>query len=223
MRRFRWLVPLGCCLTFVPGFAQTVTTKAGNICVSVRSSQVCRQLTNAGIDRDPSLSPDNSLVVFVRNTPGRMVARPTGNEADETELWTIGADGREPHLVLRGGSAKGSNGVPIAAFSSPQFAPDGTHIYFLSMSAVVTDAVLVLDLKTHEVHEVCAGNSLVLVRNGPYAGDLIVEQHRYFLGGGSYDWVYVIAPDGREIGPLGARDDPGFAERLKEVVGDGGD
>jgi hypothetical protein len=31
----------------------------------------------------------------------------------------------------------------------------------------------------------------------------MVQQHHYFVGGGSYDWYWLITPDGREVGPLG--------------------
>lgn len=46
-----------------------------------------------------------------------------------------------------------------------------------------------------------------------------MEQHHYFIGGGSYDWLYVVTPNGEEVGPLGARDWPGFDVRLKEILG----
>ncbi|PYO88565.1 MAG: hypothetical protein DMD66_07250 [Gemmatimonadetes bacterium] len=57
------------------------------------------------------------------------------------------------------------------------------------------------------------------MKRGSYAGALLVEQHRYFVGGGSYDWVYLIGPDGKEIGTLGDQSEPGFANRLAEVLG----
>ena len=27
--------------------------------------------------------------------------------------------------------------------------------------------------------------------------------HRYFIGAGSYDWFWLVRPDGKEIGPVG--------------------
>ena len=29
------------------------------------------------------------------------------------------------------------------------------------------------------------------------------RQHRYFIGGGSYDWYWLLKPDGKEVGPVG--------------------
>ena len=30
-----------------------------------------------------------------------------------------------------------------------------------------------------------------------------MNQHRYFLGPGSYDWFWLFRPDGTEVGPVG--------------------
>jgi hypothetical protein len=41
-----------------------------------------------------------------------------------------------------------------------------------------------------------------VLQNGRYAGHLLVSQHRYFLAGGSYDWLLLLTPDGKEAGPV---------------------
>jgi len=41
------------------------------------------------------------------------------------------------------------------------------------------------------------------VSKGQYKGYLIVNQHRYFIGGGSYDWYWLFSPAGKEAGPFG--------------------
>jgi hypothetical protein len=43
---------------------------------------------------------------------------------------------------------------------------------------------------------------------------LIVNQHRYFLGGGSYDWYWVFSPNGKEEGPLG----PEIVKNQRDVL-----
>ena len=40
-------------------------------------------------------------------------------------------------------------------------------------------------------------------RYAPHASDWTMLQHRYFLGGGSYDWYWLLRPDGKEVGPVG--------------------
>jgi hypothetical protein len=46
-------------------------------------------------------------------------------------------------------------------------------------------------------------NELEVITSGEYQGYLALQQHRYFIGGGSYDWYWLFTPDGKEIGPLG--------------------
>ncbi len=36
-----------------------------------------------------------------------------------------------------------------------------------------------------------------------YRDLIIVNKHKYFVAGGSYDWYWLINAEGREIGPLG--------------------
>jgi outer membrane protein assembly factor BamB len=220
MRLLRFIMALGCLLTPITVGGQTVTSKNGNIYFSPKSSGEVLQLTAKGLDREPNLSPDARLVVFVRSTPGQEVEGPTG-PAEKTELWAIRTDGKEPRLLLKGGVETAPNGVRVAYFKSPQFSPDGAQVYFLSLGWVVSDAVYALNMKTGKLRAVCPANSLLVIRKGEYAGDLVVEQHRYFMGSGSYDWVYVVTPDGKEIGTLGDSDDPILKDRLKEILSRG--
>lgn len=119
-----------------------------------------------------------------------------------TELWTIGANGERAKLIVRGGERPKPH-RPIARMRNPQFSPDGGRVYFESISAVVSGAVYAVDLKTKTETRVCSGGGLEVVRSGTYAGHLIVQQHRYFIGGGSYDWFWLLRPDGQEVGPIG--------------------
>ena len=50
------------------------------------------------------------------------------------------------------------------------------------------------------------GNDVKVVPSGEYKDCLLVLQHRYFLGGGSYDWFWLLRPDGKELGPVGEDD-----------------
>jgi len=42
-----------------------------------------------------------------------------------------------------------------------------------------------------------------VVTSGEYKDCLLVQQHKYFVGGGSYDWFWLLRPDGKEVGPVG--------------------
>ena len=78
---------------------------------------------------------------------------------------------------------------------------------FCSAAYAVSGAIHAYDVTTHQVRFVMAGNAPQVVPAGEYKGDLLVEQHRYFLGGGSYDWYWLFEPNGKEIGPVGETTD----------------
>lgn len=45
-----------------------------------------------------------------------------------------------------------------------------------------------------------------MVAKGEHRGRLIVQQHRYFVQGGSYDYLYLYTPDGQKIGLVAGSD-----------------
>ena len=154
--------------------------------------------------RDASVvrSPDGALEAFVCGTPDRLLeseagwvvdGEPVGQEA--TELWVARPDGTNARRLIRGDAA-------LHSFREPAFSPDGQQLYFLAAQSVTSHQVCCVDLRSGERRVICPGNSLDVVQRGDYAGHLVVTQHRYFVGGGSYDWPWMFTPDGKEIGPV---------------------
>ena len=47
------------------------------------------------------------------------------------------------------------------------------------------------------------GSMFKVIRDGRYRGNLVMLKHKYFLCGGSWDWLYVVTPNGVEVGPIG--------------------
>ena len=184
--------------------AQRVGIRQGNV-YFVDAAERSKQLTSGGLDSYPFLSLDHRQVVFVRATPGKMV--PTGSDEQQaTELYKIGVDGNNLSLLLRGKESEEVKDV-LANFSFPQFSPDDQKIYFLSSAWTTSGAIHSVSLADKTVDFICAGLSLKVIPKGEYAGKLIVEQHRYFLGGGSYNWHWLLNQDGTEIGPIGEETD----------------
>ena len=212
----RFLLPLLLSLACVlPAHAQTVRAEGGDIVFQPRSGAP-RRLTTGGLDSEPSLSPDGRTVVFVRRTPGRLVPAASG-DAEATELWTVGVDGAGGRMRLRGRAADDPRAT-LAGLQAPKFSPDGRTVYFLSAAWATSGAVHALDLATGAARYVAPGNSLEVIARGEYRGHLIVSQHRYFLGGGSYDWLWVLTPGGREVGPIG--DTPEALSQFRETYVD---
>jgi dipeptidyl aminopeptidase/acylaminoacyl peptidase len=172
----------------------SVSATDGNI------SLAGKQLTSSGRDSDPALSPDGKMVAFVRATPKRKVEAGSGD--DTSELWLIASDATKPtRLVEPHGAPKMDN--VVALVSNPHFSCDGKRLFFETTAWVTSGAVHVIDLATRREHFVCGGGALKIVRAGDYRDCLLVQQHRYFIGGGSFDWFWLVRPNGKEVGPVG--------------------
>lgn len=176
-------------LAAAPSAAQNVSIDRGNV-VLTRSGARPTQLTTSGQDRDPALSPDGRRVAFVRG------------EGDASELWIVDAAGGAPRRLV-GARPSDDPQENLTEFTSPRFSPDGGTVYVLTQAWVTSSAVHAADAATGRVRFVCPGNSLQVVPRGEYAGHLVVSQHRYFVGGGSYDWYWLVTPAGAEVGPIG--------------------
>jgi hypothetical protein len=64
-------------------------------------------------------------------------------------------------------------------------------------------------MRAGEEHFLLPANDLLVLTfcRSKYKDHLAVEQHRYFLFGGSYDWYWLYDPAGKkELGPLGEFD-----------------
>jgi len=184
----------------VPAVAQTVSVKDGNIQFTDKAGKTTA-LTSSGKDSDPILAPDGKWVAFVRKVDGKKIA--TGSdEMDPTELWQVRVDGKEPSLLLRCRESQKPESL-IAAFETLQFSTNGKLLYFVTPAWATSGAVHVVDTTNRKERYLFPGNNLKLVPSGEYKDCLLVQQHRYFVGGGSYDWFWLLRPDGKEVGPVG--------------------
>jgi hypothetical protein len=183
-----------------PAFAQTVAVQDGNIQFTDKSGKTTA-LTSGGRDSGPILAPDGKWVAFVRKVDGKKIA--TGSdEADPTELWQVRVDGKEPTMLLR---CRESDKVEslIGGFDNLQFSTNGKLLYFVTPAWATSGGVHVVDTTNRKERFLFPGNDLRVVTGGEYKDCLLVQQHRYFIGGGAYDWFWLLRPDGKEVGPVG--------------------
>jgi hypothetical protein len=183
-----------------PALAQTVSVKDGNIQLSDKSG-TATALTSSGRDSNPILAPDGKWIAFVRKVDGKKIA--TGSdEVEPTELWQVRIDGKEPTMIVRCRASEKPESV-LGGFENLQFSSNGKLLYFVTPAWATSGAVHVVYTTNGKERYLFPGNDLKVVTAGEYKDCLLVQQHRYFIGGGSYDWFWVLRPDGKEIGPVG--------------------
>lgn len=187
--------------------ATTVSVENGNI-VILRDG-TAQQLTTSGHDTEPVLSPDGKFVVFTRGAAKQddgddCMAKPGANT-----LMRIDASGGPETVLVRGRQGE-SPEQRLCGFSSKQFNSDGRLLYFLTPAWTTSSAVHVYDFKAKAERFVTSANDLHVLsacRNA-HKDRLAVNQHKYFVFGGSYDWFWLYDPVVRkEIGPLGEIND----------------
>lgn len=201
--RLAQLLPMLSILLLLAGklIAQSVTSEAGNLVYRASADAAPRQLTTTGLDSDPALSPDGRTIAFIRRMPGQSVLGPSGY-VEASALWIMRVDGGGARMLVRARSTHNPEWM-LSGLRQPRVSPDGRLIYFLSSAWTTSGAVHAVDVASGEERFVAPANSLEVVPSGTYAGHLIVSQHRYFLAGGSYDWLWLLTPEGEVVGPVG--------------------
>jgi len=196
---FRYFI--GCLVAILAtgvAIAASVKETKGNIYYVADDGKV-RQLTTTGVDRSPQLSPDGKTVVFVRSKPG-------SNDRDfyPDDIWLMDTSGKNQRVVVKARPASKPEDT-LSGLSEPTFSLDGKLIYFMSAAWATSGAVHVLDLRTGTTRFLSSGNTLKIVPSGKYAGHLILSKHKYFAGGGTYDFYWLVSPTGDELMPIGDR------------------
>ena len=190
-----------CSVLAVPAFGQSVSVKDGNIQFTDKSGQTTA-LTSSGRDSSPVLAPDGKWVVFVRKVDGKKIATGSVDEMDPTELWQVRTHGKEATLLVKCRESEKMESV-IAAFENLQFSTNGKLVYFVTPAWTTSGAVHVVDTTNRKERYLFPGSDVKAVPSGEFKDCLLVLQHRYFVGGGSYDWYWLMRPDGKEVGPVG--------------------
>lgn len=189
-----WLTLASCAV------ADSVEIANGNI-EYLDHSGVRLQLTRKGIDSDAVLSPDGNTIAFVRSTPisGKVEE---GEPLVTTELRTISKSGQQESVILQERVSNDPK-TNLQLLHSPRFSPDGNSIYIMSMAWATSSAIHKVDLATRQPVFITDGNSLDIVPVGTDKGKLIVQKHKYFAAGGTYDFYWLLTPDGKELNPVG--------------------
>ncbi len=201
--------------------AQSVTVKAGNVFIKKSGGE--RQLTKLGRDADAALSPDGRFVVFTRNNakpPDDPQTCLTGARADQLHRFDL-ASGKDEILI----TGRNADAPPqqLCGFDQKQFSSDGRRLYFLSPAYATSAALHYYDFAARAVTFVAPANAVIVLNfcKGEHRDQLVLNQHRYFIGGGSYNWYWLFDSAGKkEIGPVGDEDETpqSITDKAKDVI-----
>lgn len=150
--------------------------------------------TSSGTPVEHVVAPGGNIVYYIMSTPGN---DSTGQPKLEIEA---GMNGNSSFNILLTSSPSDDPKQNLEGFSKLSLSPDGKTLYFQTSAWVTSDAIHSLDIATKKVSYVTDGEIACVVLAGQYQGDLIVQQHKYFVQGGSYDDLYLYEPTGHYIG-----------------------
>ena len=155
-------------------------------------------LSDSGHDFGPILSPDGARVAFVRS-----YRTPEDDYIGYTNcsIWIVDITGDNLRCLVTGQDAEDEK-ERLTDLEDLIFSPDEAELFFHSHTWVTELALHAIKLETGERRYIGPGELKRIVPRGEYANHLLVQQHRYFLGGGSYNWVWLLTPEGKEIGPV---------------------
>ena len=203
------LLSLPIWLVLVAGaFAASVESKDGRIVYKDAEGRAI-ELTDSGHDVNPVLSTDGRQVAFVRT-----YRSPDWDAFGFTNcsLWVVDITGENLRCLCKGqdgdaaidGDPQGGreNILTDLDLEPLIFSLDGQELFFHSGPSPLNSTIIAVKLDSGERRYVTYGSLLGIIPRGEYANHLLVSQHRYFLAGGSYDWIWLIAPDGTEVGPV---------------------
>ena len=195
-----------------------VFVKDGNIYFSPDGKEEI-QLTNSGLDRAPVISFDSKLVAFIRKSNeeaylavgGVEDYTPRGLLADQ--VWIVNIDDKQEEKLVGDKHPRETNEDDVTKAlektiahiddNSLCFSPDGRKVYFISSAWVTSGAVHSVNIDGSGEKFITGGNTLEVIDRGRYKGYLIIRQHKYFFAGGSYDWLWLVSPEGKQVGALG--------------------
>ena len=182
----------------------SVAVVNGNVVLTAGGKQT--QLTSSGLDLDPVLSPNGSLVVFTRKMSFPATKTCDMAVPEQRALWVIGSDKSNEHKLLDAKEADDPK-ASLCDYMHKQFTADGRKVLFETPAWATSGALHEYDLTTNRERYIVPSNGFHILTDcamREYRDHLVVSQHRYFIFGGSYDWYWLFSPDGkRELGALG--------------------
>lgn len=165
-----------------------------------------KQITFSNFDSMPALSHSGERVAFIRNSKDETINNnPSFLPIDNnSELWVIESDASNEKRVKEAKDISSPVGKATYIFS-PVFSINDNNIFFLTDAWAVSSAVFSFDLASGKMRYITDGNTVDVIENGQYKGNLLLNQHQYYKSSsGSYDYYNIVDESGKMIKTLGS-------------------
>ena len=179
-----------------------VFSKSGNIYYTDSNGHSIK-ITQTNKDSSPVLSPNKKLIAFIRKS-NKII--PESCDIDVkygSEIWLYDLSTKKEKRLVKNNFECDKPKKQIVDPRDLLFSPDNKTLYFMTAAWTTSGAVHGVYVDNSKERFIIDGNGIEIVLKGDYSGYLIVNQHRYFIGGGSYDWYWLVNPNGKEEGPIG--------------------
>lgn len=180
--------------------------KEGNIYYLQDGKDV--QVTTSGKDQAPVLSPDKKMIAFIRTSNQKVPDACDDVESRSefaSQIWLYDIAEKKERLLVDNNFSCDKPEKKIINPKHLQFSPASDVLYFLTPGWVTSSALHAVKSDGTNEHYIVPANSLEVLQEGRYKGGLIVLQHRYFIGGDTFDWYWLFTPEGKEAGTFGSK------------------
>ena len=148
------------------------------------------------------MSPDGRWIAFTKNSDfpvptNCFYALDKGEHG--YEIWIKNTMTKKEWLLVKDYFSCHDVSKMIMDPTDLQFSPDSKTLYFETSAWVTSGAIHAVNVINGHERFVTDGGQYSVVMNGKYKVDLIVNQHRYHEGGGSYNWDWLFTPSGKQI------------------------
>jgi len=199
-------------------FTSFVMEKEGDLYLKIQDNEI--RLTHTGLNKSPIIHPGGEWIYYIKTTEAKnngdmgSVDPPIGyigNYVFKEEIWRMKISGEGKSFVYKSSRSPEPNQTwyTLSSIDNIQFSPSGDKIYFQSDPYTVTGTIWVMESDGSNAQLMSSGHSIRIIESNTdgtdnrYKGYLIIQQHRYFTFGGSYDWYWLFDPDFKKIGPIG--------------------
>ena len=162
--------------------------------ISKKNEETILKLIKEAKNTDQTLSLDGRWLAYIKKSDYIVPSDcfyPVSKGEHGDEIWIVDLKKMKKRLLVTNHFSCGNVKKVILDPHHLEFSPSGKILYFETSAWVVTGAIHAVDVSGKNLRFVTDGGEYRIIQNGPNKGNLVVNQHRYHDGGGSYDWDWL--------------------------------